>query len=1012
MASQFEFSQQQRPIPRPAGRGGAASASGPRESSALRASVLDAALELGLVGNAGWMFDNALQEENEDEDQTSSPALTYGSSVTSEESFPSILSPSSSSEAHTNANANATFLPSSSNQPPRSGLGGIPPLPTSVRKEPVVRIVEPEFIDRSHSVEPQAGIPFPESSIPVRPTTPGGGRKLKKKKALDGYESDGGYMSDAGKKKDKKKDKEKKSDLGLMKMTADMEMPGMVETSKEAKKRAKEEKKEAEAERKRTKSLLSAAKAARKKEANGKDGGYETDGGGKSKSKSKKSSADASGYETDGTPKKAKSRFFKLGSRASSKTDLHADVEEVPPMPFPTRKEPEKEVLVLPIAERFATTLSPDFFNTPTVPPLAEGRSLSPFPPLTFQSLGASTSSATSPISPGRNAAAVVPPSVPDNRNSQVSAISSTSSGSRSHTHTDGASSKHHGTDSHTSYSTITSSAAVHLPSGGVLAPTASISSSSSAGSKSGFLGLGGRNALRPPAVSFSTSRSPSPSRPPPVAPLSLVKGPGLRLKASLDNLLARNGSPSPISPAPSSPFVIVPSPTASQSSVPSPKAFAGLPPSPNADRSRHTPPEGSGSGFGVGFGLRARSPAPQAPRTVISAPNTALAPNAASPLASASLSPILTTGGNTHGNISTNSNTLSLPPNVDSPTHLIIPSSQYVVPSPRNSGLPPSPNLLAYYDLPPPSPAPQGPLPTPPSGFPPPSSPNPHINIQTHLPSPAALRQRVIDRTPRTLPPELSAALHRQASVQRGRESPFPTRPILPVVVAAPPAPAATASVGLEARLATRRYRDLYALLPGGVAGASASDMEKYYEEKEQAMELRRARRAGEREHSWIMDAEDGDERTWEGDEDDEVDSEEMQGVIERFAREDAESSEGHSNARALGRRRSFDALQTRAAGPFEFEDDGRTVGDRLSRWSGSIYSRSSILDPDESGETRERLVKQVEAMLDAERRGERAPVEGERGYVPPVPRLPAAYANMGSQLNTASPGRSWNRF
>ncbi|KAJ3523862.1 hypothetical protein NMY22_g11251 [Coprinellus aureogranulatus] len=43
-------------------------ASGPRESNALRASVFDVAMELGITNNnlvAEWMFNNAVQEEDE-----------------------------------------------------------------------------------------------------------------------------------------------------------------------------------------------------------------------------------------------------------------------------------------------------------------------------------------------------------------------------------------------------------------------------------------------------------------------------------------------------------------------------------------------------------------------------------------------------------------------------------------------------------------------------------------------------------------------------------------------------------------------------------------------------------------------------------------------------------------------------------------------------------------------------------------------------------------------------------
>ena len=69
MDASFTFPRPQAPVPRPAP---ASKAGGPqvsRESNALRASVLDAALELGLVSNplvANWMFENSLPEENEE----------------------------------------------------------------------------------------------------------------------------------------------------------------------------------------------------------------------------------------------------------------------------------------------------------------------------------------------------------------------------------------------------------------------------------------------------------------------------------------------------------------------------------------------------------------------------------------------------------------------------------------------------------------------------------------------------------------------------------------------------------------------------------------------------------------------------------------------------------------------------------------------------------------------------------------------------------------------------------
>jgi len=68
---------------------------------------------------------------------------------------------------------------------------------------------------------------------------------------------------------------------------------------------------------------------------------------------------------------------------------------------------------------------------------------------------------------------------------------------------------------------------------------------------------------------------------------------------------------------------------------------------------------------------------------------------------------------------------------------------------------------------------------------------------------------------------------------------------------------------------------------------------------------------------------------------------------------------------------------------------------GDRNSRWSGSIYSRVSVLDPEKSEEARQRFVQRVEDMYG----------DGGREKVPPVPKIPDVFVG-------ATPGRSWNRF
>lgn len=75
MNASFTFPRPQPPVPRPAPVARLLSSQSPdlagsRESNALRASILDTALELGISSNslvADWMFNNPLTEEIEEE---------------------------------------------------------------------------------------------------------------------------------------------------------------------------------------------------------------------------------------------------------------------------------------------------------------------------------------------------------------------------------------------------------------------------------------------------------------------------------------------------------------------------------------------------------------------------------------------------------------------------------------------------------------------------------------------------------------------------------------------------------------------------------------------------------------------------------------------------------------------------------------------------------------------------------------------------------------------------------
>jgi len=181
-------------------------------------------------------------------------------------------------------------------------------------------------------------------------------------------------------------------------------------------------------------------------------------------------------------------------------------------------------------------------------------------------------------------------------------------------------------------------------------------------------------------------------------------------------------------------------------------------------------------------------------------------------------------------------------------------------------------------------------------------------------------------------------------------------------------------------------------------------------------------------------------------------ADGQEMQDVLDRFADTPNHRDEHEAEGRALGRSRSFEALPVEMVSPpvvsppeassrtdvesyvdedesfysKEFSNKRRSTiyysdhedgaDPRLSRWSGSIYSRASFMDPQKSEETRSRFVKRVEAMLDE------AGIErgNKRNWdaVPPVPKLPESLARSNiltrqNQLKSAGVGEAtWIQF
>ena len=866
-----------------------------------------------------------------------SPGLTYGSSATSEES---------SSYSH---------------RPPQPPAPNPLPLFLTDTRDPQFpkhqgarAAIVPSTVDVPYIIPVAAGsnVTYPEVPVqfPPRPATPSGRAKLKKKNRGDGYESDGGYVSEAGRKKDKKKEGD--------------------DEKKEMKARLKEEKKEKEVERKRKKSLVSAvtrssSKDKEKDKDSGYATGYETDGIKHSKSKSKKVKPKSSvgniggEYETDAssTPlKKSKSRFFKLSTK-SSKPNLHEDVVPSPSMD----KEREKEVFPLPIAGRFAAGVGVPpvpYMPPPTnsSPVLAPGASLASslvlppperLPPITTHALD--LDSVTSPVVSALTSSpvsAVTSPSVlsaikkQSDRDSRSSASSGSSGGSNprrrglqfSPTHANGSG----------SYSTITSTSQSHSHPHGPPPPPSSMVYSPP-GSAQGH--------LKPPSISFPVTRSPSPHAP--VAPLNVVKG--LKTKASLDAIpsnhyanSSRGVSPIPLSP--DSPYVMVTPTTSSPPPFPPPIITAPIPPV----RPRNPPTNGFG------------------PRLL--APIQTQTPSAASLVPPPSPHVHFPFGAH------------------EKPTHLsIVPSEDWVIPSPtssQTSHVITPPNVLAYYDIPPPSPPPMGPLPVPPvdggagGGV---------------FPTTSQLRARMHERGGGAAAKEFNQLVGVNGNnMQRGRELPFPARPVLLPTSNSSTSTAANPNSngvvpGLEARVNLRRYRDLYAAPAGGWPDPQP--------QRRPSLQRR------------------SDEEGGYHAEEEEEEEEDMKDVLGRFEDSDSDTEFiNPNNARALETRRSFEAIKPKPGhesfAVSEYYGTRDTMysfgGDRNSRWSGgSVYSRSSILDPDKSEEARERFLERVEAMLggdeeEEERRGGGGGVRGrgQVGVVPPVPNIPERFA---------SPRKNW---
>ena len=358
-----------------------------------------------------------------------------------------------------------------------------------------------------------------------------------------------------------------------------------------------------------------------------------------------------------------------------------------------------------------------------------------------------------------------------------------------------------------------------------------------------------------------------------------------------------------------------------------------------------------------------------------------------------------------------------------------IIPSTDYIVPSPLDSPSKPqysglsNPPALATYHIPPPSsPAPRWPLPTPPSSCE--SGESPVRGNSSSGSSESAGQHQVVH-------------LRQKMSKANTQHLLIPSKPTTVATVGD------GGGLGMEKTVVA----GLRVEKKNGI-GSGVNDVPKF--QKGRVVEATLSRFApDDRQQSWIDTDEDTsleDSPEVEEDHQEVEEPDDLYDILDRFDSHDNENHHSSSSEQALERSHSFKAgklvkenryhypdnsfdarppsqyVPAAVVAPdlYGFDDDEKSVGDRTSRWSESVYSRSSsssILDEEESEERRGRLLRRVEAMLDAER------FRAQESYIPPVPEIPQAYAdimrkqngnndNAGHRSNIINPGRSWIKF
>ncbi|KAJ3794197.1 hypothetical protein GGU11DRAFT_759344 [Lentinula aff. detonsa] len=708
--------------------------------------------------------------------------------------------------------------------------------------------------------------------------------------------------------------------------------------------------------------------------------GYETDAAStrtklrkkKSKSKLRKASG-GDGYETDDgsshpplRKSKSKSRFFKLGNRSKPSINedepARAPAEVLPPPPLPA------PAFRLPIAAKFATTLNFDSKNAILEPPIGPlGSSRAQSPTVASISLSLPSSESATILDQDNGYSQDVEPVADAHEPSSITAASIVNNSPTKRTIIRFASdsSDNHGTTSssngHSFLSRLTNA-------------------SSSSASTTGSVTSPNVKSLN---ISYPLTRSASPPSPPintqpMVAPTSSPERPNTKRGPRplfLNRIPSRQklGSRSPPNSSDNSPLEW--SPAGSPFVVLSPNSAVS-----NASPRAGLASAASGSTSSANTVTRLHIPSPL-------------------PLRARDVSP----AGSSRN---------------------VIPSTDFVVPSPSNEVFVP-PNSLGHYDIPLPSPPPTVPLPEVPVHFEQRGGPAQGVDTQQqHL---------------GVHPPTRSASPSNSA--QRGRVSPFPTRPVQSNAVAAlHPSP----NRGFESRVRVTRYRDIYAM-PSPVGGwKSTFSKDSGYASSPETSNSKRHARQSTKVGIHVEQPSDS--------EDDPIFDEDLRNAIRSFTDSGRSASAmGHDRdvepEAALDRRRSLEALQNFYHNPYDVhrprkqnireksprpsvseedlsDDKSRYTSDDKhsmykmnnpsqarslasgwaddNRWSMSVdgESRASFMDADKSDEARERFIKRIETMFDEN--GRELPPNlgiGRNAIIPPVPKIPRGLQGSSSK-------------